>query len=36
VDSRLDELHAAQEARSIVEECYLDGHVALFPKVLQA
>jgi hypothetical protein len=30
---RVDELHAAQEARMSVEERYLDGHAALFPDV---
>jgi hypothetical protein len=29
--SRVDELLAAEQARSIVEERYLDGHPALFP-----
>ncbi|MGA2514235.1 MAG: hypothetical protein ABSG37_11535 [Candidatus Limnocylindrales bacterium] len=30
---RVGELHAAQRARSTVEERYLDGHAALFPDV---
>jgi hypothetical protein len=29
--SRVDELQAAEQARSVVEERYLDGHSALFP-----
>jgi hypothetical protein len=29
--SRVDELLAAEQARSVVEERYLDGHPALFP-----
>jgi hypothetical protein len=29
--SRVDELLAAEQARSVVEERYLDGHAALFP-----
>lgn len=33
---RVDELLAAQEARSIVEERYLDGHQALFPDAVAA
>jgi hypothetical protein len=33
---RVSELRAAQEARSIVEERYLDGHGALFPDAAQA
>jgi hypothetical protein len=33
---RVDELHAAQEARTLVEERYLDGHAALFPDVAAA
>jgi hypothetical protein len=33
---RVDELHAAQEARTSVEERYLDGHDALFPDVVAA
>jgi hypothetical protein len=31
--SRVDELGAVQEARTLVEERYLDGHGALFPDV---
>jgi hypothetical protein len=33
---RVSELRAAQEARSIVEKRYLDGHGALFPDVAAA
>jgi hypothetical protein len=33
---RVSELRAAQEARAIVEERYLDGHDALFPDVAGA
>lgn len=33
---RVSELRAAQEARSIVEGRYLDGHGALFPDAVQA
>jgi hypothetical protein len=33
---RVIELHAVQEARSIAETRYLDGHPALFPDGLQA
>jgi len=33
---RVSELRAAQEARAIVEERYLDGHGALFPDVAAA
>jgi hypothetical protein len=33
---RLGELHAADEARSIVEKRYLDGHDALFPDLTGA
>jgi hypothetical protein len=33
---RVSELRAAQEARAIVEERYLDGHRALFPDVAAA
>jgi len=31
---RVDELHATQEARTAVEERYLDGHASLFPDVV--
>jgi hypothetical protein len=31
IASQVDELQAAEHARSIVEERYLDGHAALFP-----
>lgn len=34
--ARVDELHAAQEARTLVEERYLDGHGALFPDLASA
>jgi hypothetical protein len=33
---RVDELHATQEVRSVVEGRYLDGHAALFPDVAHA
>ena len=33
---RVAELHAAGEARSVVEKRYLDGHAALFPAVAAA
>jgi hypothetical protein len=33
---RVSELRAAQDARSIAEERYLDGHTALFPDVVAA
>ena len=33
---RVDELQAAQEARSTVERRYLDGHPALFPDVARS
>ena len=33
---RVSELHAAQEARAIVEGRYLDGHPALFPDAVTA
>ncbi len=33
--SRVNELLAAQRARSIVEERYLDGHAALFPDAVR-
>ena len=33
---RVSELQAAQEARAIVEERYLDGHVAIFPDAVKA
>lgn len=33
---RVSELRAAQEARTLVEERYLEGHVALFPDVDRA
>jgi hypothetical protein len=32
---RVIELHAAQEARTLAEARYLDGHPALFPEVLR-
>jgi hypothetical protein len=34
--SRVDELHATAEARTLVQERYLDGHSALFPDVAAA
>jgi hypothetical protein len=34
--SRVDELHASAEARTQVQERYLDGHSALFPDVAAA
>ena len=34
--SRVDELHAVQEARTLVQERYLDGHAALFPDLAAA
>jgi hypothetical protein len=34
--SRVHELHAAQEARTVVEGRYLDGHPALFPDTVRA
>jgi len=34
--SRVSELRAVQEARSLVEERYLDGHDALFPDLTRA
>lgn len=34
--SRVDELHATQEARTLVEERYLDGPAALFPDLARA
>jgi hypothetical protein len=34
--SRVDELHAAGEARTVVEQRYLDGHGALFPDLASA
>ena len=34
--SRVDELHAAGEARTLVQERYLEGHDALFPDVAKA
>jgi hypothetical protein len=34
--ARVDELHAVQEARTLVQERYLDGHAALFPDVASA
>jgi hypothetical protein len=33
---RLGELHAAEEARAIVETRYLDGHPTLFPDAVTA
>jgi hypothetical protein len=33
---RVSELHAAQEARAIVEERYIEGHGALFPDMARA
>jgi hypothetical protein len=34
--SRVGELHATAEARTLVQERYLDGHSALFPDVASA
>ena len=34
--SRVDELHSAGEARTLVEERYIDGHGALFPDLAAA
>ena len=34
--SRVDELHATEEARTLVEQRYVDGYGALFPDLASA